>query len=214
MLIFLIILVLFSVPASAAPSPADTKPPQLNSSADGKHKIHDAAGSDTSGSLADCGHNETAQQLALLIMQDPQQQRPQLSCHPLLAQAAADKVKVMAQKGMVNHYVGGLGANQRLRMLGYDLPPFYSGAIGNQVEAVAGGYSTAEEVWQAFKASTTHRSHLLGELPFYQQQLHIGVGFHYKWSSPHVEYWTVYIAREAVAEDANVTCYDVGCISP
>ncbi|WP_245861621.1 CAP domain-containing protein [Arsukibacterium tuosuense] len=200
---------LFSASAFAAPTPADTEPPQLNSS--------ESANKDPAAKLntiADCGLNEAAQQLALLIIQDPLQQRARLSCHPLLAQAAAEKAKVMAQKGIVNHYVGGLGANQRLRMLGYQLPPFYSGAIGNQVEAVAGGFSTAEDVWEAFKSSTAHRSHLLGELPFYQQQLHIGVGFHYKWSSPHVEYWTVYIAREAVAEDANVTCYDIGCIPP
>ncbi|MBV2129617.1 CAP domain-containing protein [Rheinheimera sp. SM2107] len=197
--------VFFSASALAAPTPADTEPPQLNAD----YNTQNIANHNT---IADCGLNESAQQLALLIIQDPQQQRTTLSCHPLLAQAAADKAKVMAQKGMVNHYVGGLGANQRLRMLGYNLPPFYSGAIGNQVEAVAGGYSTAAEVWEAFKASTAHRSHLLGELPFYRQQLHIGVGFHYKWSSPHIEYWTVYIAREAVAEDANVTCYDIGCI--
>lgn len=207
MLIFIVILMLFSASAFAAPSPADTEPPQLNNS--GNESI---AGKPNP--ITACGLNEAAQQLALLIIQDPLQQRIQLSCHPLLAQAAADKAKVMAQKGIVNHYVGGLGANQRLRMLGYQLPPFYTGAIGNQVEAVAGGFSTAEEVWAAFKSSTAHRSHLLGELPFYQQQLHIGVGFHYQWSSPHVEYWAVYIAREAVAEDANVTCYDIGCIPP
>lgn len=199
----------FSASTLAAPTPSDTQPPQLKLSTDTANH-----GDNYQNTIADCGFNEAAQQLALLIIQDPLQQRTKLNCHPLLAQAAADKAKAMAHAGKVNHYVGGLGANQRLRMLGYQLPPFYSGTIGNQVEAVAGGYSNADAAWSAFKASTGHRSHLLGEIPFYQQQVHIGVGFYYKWSSPHVEYWAVYVAREAVAEDANVTCYDVGCIEP
>ncbi len=205
-------MLLFSASVLAAPAPTDTSPPQLHRPAGSPGKTESSPDTIPTNVIADCGLNEAAQQLALLIIQDPLQQRTQLSCHPLLAKAAAEKAKAMAQKGIVNHYVGGLGANQRLRMIGYQLPPFYSGAIGNQVEAVAGGYSTAEEVWAAFKASNGHRSHLLGELPFYRQQLHIGVGFHYKWSSPHVEYWAVYITREAVPEDADVTCYDVGCI--
>ncbi len=207
-------LVLLSASALAAPAPTDTSPPQLHLPAGATDNVKSNPDTIPTNTITDCGLNEAAQQLALLIIQDPLQQRTRLSCHPLLAEAAAEKAKTMAQKGIVNHYVGGLGANQRLRMIGYQLPPFYSGAIGNQVEAVAGGYSTAEEVWAAFKASNGHRSHLLGELPFYRQQLHIGVGFHYKWSSPHVEYWTVYIAREAVAEDIDVTCYDIGCIPP
>lgn len=209
MLIFIIMLMLFSASTLSAPAPTDITPPQLASGADSSKHI--GANLNT---IADCGLNEAAQQLALLIIEDPKQQRTTLNCHPLLAQAAADKAKAMAQGGRVNHYIGGLGANQRLRMLGYQLPPFYSGTIGNQVEAVAGGYSTAEAVWAALKSSAGHRSHLLGELPFYQQQVHIGVGFYYKWSSPHVEYWAVYVAREAVAEDAKVTCYDVGCVLP
>ncbi|WP_333608931.1 CAP domain-containing protein [Arsukibacterium sp.] len=209
MLIFIIILMFFSASISAAPAPTDITPPQIVSTANSSEQIDK-----TLSNIAHCGQNEAAQQLALLIMQDADQQRATLLCHPLLAQAAADKAKAMAQAGIVNHYIGGLGANQRLRMLGYNLPAFYSGTIGNQVEAVAGGYSTAEEAWDAFKHSPTHRSHLLAELPFYQQQIHIGVGFYYKWSSPHVEYWAIYIAREAAAEDPEVSCFDIGCILP
>ncbi|MDX1539497.1 CAP domain-containing protein [Arsukibacterium sp.] len=208
MFIFIIILMLFSASVLSSPEPTDISPPQFKSQADSNKKI-----TVNSGNVSDCGLNEKAQQLALLIIQDPEQQRATLSCHPLLAQAAADKAKAMAKGGKVNHYIGGLGANERLRMLGYQLPPFYSGTIGNQVEAVAGGYSTAEEAWRVFKTSAGHRSHLLGELPFYLQQNHIGVGFYYEWSSPHVEYWAVYVAREAAPEDPVVTCYDIGCIN-
>lgn len=209
MLIFIVILMFFSASVLSAPDPTDTIPPQLHNRGNSK-----APSDNTVNAIKDCGLNEAAQQLALLIIQDPKQQRATLNCHPLLAQAAADKAKAMAEGGKVNHYIGGLGANERLRMLGYQLPPFYSGTIGNQVEAVAGGYSTAESVWSVFKSSATHRSHLLGELPFYRQQVHIGVGFYYKWSSPHVEYWAVYVAREASTEDASVTCYDIGCVNP
>lgn len=200
-----VLLILFSLPSLAAPAAIEL-PQSQHQQSSAAHTQH--------SDLGNCGENPQAQQLALLIMQDPQQQRTTLYCHPLLTQAANDKAKAMAARGIVNHYVGGLGANQRLKALGYQLPAFYSGTFGNQVEAVAGGYSSAEAVWEAFKSSSRHRSHLLGELPFYQEQIHLGVGFYYDWSSPHVEYWAVYVAREASAKDIVATCFDFGCINP
>lgn len=163
---------------------------------------------------AECGLDPRAQQLARLIIEDPLQQRLQLSCHSILAQAAADKAKQMAEHGRVDHFVGGMGANQRLRALGYPLPPYYSSITGNSVEAVAGGYTSAAEVWEAFKSSSRHRSHLLGETAFFAEQNHLGVGFYYKWHSPHLEYWVVYIAREARADDPKQLCLDIGCVAP
>ena len=114
-----------------------------------------------------CGINTPAQQLAKLIQQDPLQQRQQLRCSSLLSQVAQQKAQEMAQQGIVNHMVGG-SPNTRLRSAGFNLPSNYGVSLSNQVEAIAGGYETPTDVWQGFKHSDAHRSHLLGEHPFYR----------------------------------------------
>lgn len=141
-----------------------------------------------------CGNNVEARQLVKLIMEDAEQRRVKISCNVLLMQAAADKAKLMAERGMVKHNLGG-SPNGRLRGIGYKLPPYYGAAFSNQVESIAGGYQTAKEVWRGFKNSEAHADHLLGRLDFYLEQNEIGVGFYYDWHSPHVEYWVVYLAK-------------------
>lgn len=152
-----------------------------------------------------CGFNQSARELAALIIQDEAQQRAEIVCHPLLAQAAEDKARTMADFGMVRHNLGG-SPNGRLREIGFPLPHYYSGLMGNQVEAIAGGYSTPNSVWKAFKHSTTHRQHLLGELDFYREQQYIGVGFYKDYSTPHVEYWAVYLTK--ASSDSDVPEFD------
>lgn len=144
----------------------------------------------------DCGNSDKARALAALIMADSEQRRPRLVCNPVLTRVAEQKALEMAEKGMVTHFASNVGANTRLRQAGYRLPDTYPSFYENQVEAVAGGYSTPDEVWREFKGSTVHRTHLLGEQPFFREQDEIGVAFVRKWESPHVEYWAVYIARQ------------------
>jgi uncharacterized protein YkwD len=141
-----------------------------------------------------CAQDQRAITLAKLIINDEQQQRTELICHPLLASIAAEKAEEMAIKGDVNHFGLG-GANQRLREGGYQLPRYYPGVGSNQVEAVAGGYGDPAELWTQFKKSKAHRSHLLGEHPFYREQYHIGIGVARREDSPHEYYWAVYIAK-------------------
>lgn len=141
-----------------------------------------------------CGFHPQARELANLIINDQSQQRTHIVCHPLLAQAAEDKARIMADYGMVRHNLGG-SPNSRLLDIGFPIPRVYSGVMGNQVEAVAGGYSTAKSVWNAFKDSTAHRTHLLGEIEFYRDQQYLGVGFFVDPTAPHVEYWTVYLTH-------------------
>ncbi|WP_211481005.1 CAP domain-containing protein [Alteromonas confluentis] len=143
-----------------------------------------------------CGFSAKAIALARLIQQDPGQQRTVIECHPLLAQAAEDKARVMAEFGAVMHNLGG-SPNSRLREIGFPLPRYYSVVMGNQVEAIAGGYSTPESVWRSFKDSKPHRQHLLGELDFYREQQYMGVGFYSHRNTPHVEYWVVYVTKAA-----------------
>lgn len=141
-----------------------------------------------------CGNNAKARQLVKLIMEDPDQLRLNISCNVLLVKAATEKAKLMAERGLVQHNLGG-SPNGRLRDVGYKLPPYYGSAFSNQVEAIAGGYSTAEEVWRGFKNSSVHADHLLGKLDFYQEQDEIGIAFLYDWNTPHVEYWVVYLSK-------------------
>ena len=109
---------------------------------------------------------------------------------------AETKAKDMAERGLVSHFLGG-SPNTRIRDAGLALPDYYGDAMSNQVEALAGGYTTAEDVWYALKGSTSHRQHLLAELPFYQEQDQIGIAFYKDYSTPHVEYWAIYLTKLA-----------------
>ncbi|WP_298440296.1 CAP domain-containing protein [uncultured Ferrimonas sp.] len=152
---------------------------------------------------AECGFTKEARQLAALIILDDKQQRPQLRCDAKLTQLAAKKAKEMALSGHVNHWGGG-GANSRVIEMGYPLDRRYGIGISNQIEAVAGGYDDAATMWQEFKASEGHRRHLLGEHPSYREQDEIGVGYYYRWESPHITYWAVYVARKEDGSDDQV----------
>ena len=143
----------------------------------------------------DCGTSEKAQQLAKLIINDDEQLRPSIRCNKLLSEIALVKAKKMLEFGLVIHNLGG-SPNSLLRESNYKLPDYYGENINsNQVEAIAGGYTSAEEVWSAFKASNAHRVHLLGEHSFYAEQDELGVAIIEEWSSPHVEYWVVYLTK-------------------
>jgi len=142
----------------------------------------------------ECGSSPQARELARIIQNDTGQQRPRLVCHPLLSKVAEEKARTMADYGIVRHNLGG-SPNQRLRDAGFRLPEYYGGPMNNQVEAVAGGYRNAEDVWFAFRNSDVHRKHLLGEHPFYKEQDLMGVGFYKDYATPHIEYWAVYITE-------------------
>jgi uncharacterized protein YkwD len=142
-----------------------------------------------------CGNNDQAITLVDLIKNDQDQRRVNIRCNSILTKAAEEKAKEMAEFGLIAHNLGG-SPNARLRNANYKLPDYYGDSFNsNQVEAIAGGYSTAEEVWDAFKRSNDHRTHLLGEHDFYIEQDEIGAAFIKKWQSPHVEYWVIYLTK-------------------
>jgi uncharacterized protein YkwD len=148
-----------------------------------------------------CGLDPVAQRLAQMIRTHPLQARVRMRCSALLAQVAAQRAAEMARRGQVSHHYGVISPNKRLRKAGYRLPSSYPRMFDNQVEALAGGYATAEHALQAFLDSPAHRTHLLAEHPFYAEQDEIGVGFARNPDSNHVYYWVVYVARRA--EDGN-----------
>ncbi|GHB63933.1 hypothetical protein GCM10008107_11320 [Psychrosphaera saromensis] len=145
--------------------------------------------------LDKCGNNAEAKALVKLIKEDEGQRRTSLRCNQLLTDVAEAKAKAMSERGLVSHNLEG-SPNLRLRNANYKLPSYYGVNFNsNQVEAIAGGYSTAVDVWDAFKKSEKHRAHLLGEIEFYKEQDEIGAAFIEKWKSPHVEYWVVYLTK-------------------
>ena len=103
----------------------------------------------------------------------------------------------MAQLGRVNHKA----ANRRLINAGYSLSHIYPRLMENNVEAIAGGISSPEKMWQTFKESDNHRIHLLAEHDFYKLQNEIGVGYFKSPKSEHVDYWVVYIAHQNESAD-------------
>jgi len=146
-------------------------------------------------SFQDCGSNINSRILARMIIKDKDQKRVQLKCNLLLSKIANDKAKEMATLKRVAH-VGRNPANKRLVEAGYPLAEIYPLSFENNVEAIAGGISDPQVMWQEFKESDVHKMHLLGEHEFYLLQNEIGVGFYYDTNTPHVEYWVIYIAHQ------------------
>lgn len=143
-----------------------------------------------------CGQNDKARALAKLIIRSPDQLRQKLNCNGLLSKIAQKKAEEMAKAGEVTHHGKGGTPDQRLISNGYQLvlPSFAMGS--NHVESILGGFSQSEEVYDQFSNSFSHRVHLFAEHPFYLSQDDIGVGYARKWTSPHVDYWAVYIAKD------------------
>jgi uncharacterized protein YkwD len=143
-----------------------------------------------------CGLNDKSRALAKLIINDPKQNRVKLQCNYLLSKIADEKAKEMSIKGRVRHNA----SNMRLVNAGYPLSKIYPRYLQNNVEAIAGGISKPEKMWQDFKDSADHRMHLLAEHEFYMLQNEIGVGYFKNLKSPHVDYWVVYVAHKQEEE--------------
>ena len=143
----------------------------------------------------DCGLDPKAQQLAARIIKDAEQNRSAIVCNPLLSKIALDKAKEMAELGRVDH-IGRMGANKRLIEAGYPLSKIYPRMFENNVEAIAAGYGKPLKMWEQFKNSSGHRTHLLAEHEFYLLQNEIGVGYFRDVKTAHVDYWVVYFAHQ------------------
>lgn len=147
-----------------------------------------------------CGDNDKAQKLVKLIINDKTQQRLSLQCDQRLVTAATQKVKEMADTQFVFHG----RANGRLRDQGVELPRYYGVGQANQVEALAGGQHSAENVWQEFKLSQSHAEHLLGLSDFYREQYLIGAAYLYAPETSHMHYWAVYVTKEDNASEKHL----------
>jgi hypothetical protein len=142
-------------------------------------------------SFDDCGENPKAIQLAQLITQNQNQKRSKIICNKALSRAAAFKARNMAEQNNVSHYVNNKSPNEILRFFKVDLPSTYP-IHGNQVEAVSGGYGSAQVTLDYFLSSEEHKNLLLGIGEHFNKQDQIGVGYYYDRSKKHEDYWVVY----------------------
>lgn len=138
-----------------------------------------------------CSLDEREQKVAELMASDPRQRRPSLVCHPTLVEVARERARDMAQRGYFDHVTPeGYGPNYLLRKAGYPVPLRYSqNPSANNVESIGAGYVTAEGVWKGLLDSPGHRTHVLGKLPFYANQVEYGIG--YAKGGPYGHYWVV-----------------------
>lgn len=136
-------------------------------------------------------------QLAQLLVEDPQQQRPSLTCNNILAQVAHARAADMAEREYFDHVnPDGYGPNYLVEQAGYILPDFYGDdPQANYIESIAAGNSTVDATWQQWMNSPGHREHLLALNNFYKDQIEYGVGYAYDPNSPYRHYWVIITAR-------------------
>jgi len=144
-----------------------------------------------------CSPNAQEQQIALYMIEHPDQKRFSLTCHPILARVARERAEDMARRHYFSHVnPDGFGPNYLVLQAGYVLPSFYSTALdANNIESIAAGYSTAEAAWQGWMSSDVHREHLLGLSSFFAEQIEYGIGYAYDPASPWDHYWVVITAK-------------------
>jgi hypothetical protein len=137
------------------------------------------------------------QELASLLLSDPNQQHTILICQPTLAAVARQRAADMAQRGYFSHVTPeGYGPNYLVRQAGYILPSYYSTALdANNIESIAAGYATAAATWQQWMSSTPHRTQLLGLDSFFAEQTQYGIGYAANPGSPYRYYWVIIVAK-------------------
>ncbi|MBC7227706.1 MAG: CAP domain-containing protein [Thermoflexales bacterium] len=144
-----------------------------------------------------CALSPQEAEVARYMIEHSEQQRPSLTCHPILARVARERAEDMARRGYFSHVTPeGYGPNYLVRQAGYVLPSYYDQAPdANNIESIAAGYPSASAVWNGWMNSSGHRTHLLGLHPFFAEQVEYGVGYAYLPGSPYGYYWVVITAK-------------------
>jgi len=144
-----------------------------------------------------CALSPEEAEIARYMREHPDQRRPSLTCHPILARVARERAEDMARRRYFSHVnPDGYGPNYLVRQAGYVLPSYYDQAPdANNIESIAAGYPNAAAVWNGWMSSEGHRTHLLGLHPFFAEQIEYGIGYTYDLGSPYRYYWVVITAR-------------------
>lgn len=141
--------------------------------------------------LTNCGVNNQEKKLATLAKTHPGQERPEMRCNNILSEVAHERAMDMGQNGYFSHVnLDGYGPNFLVEQAGYELPEWWSDSPTlNYIESIAAGYATADEAWNAWIKSNSHRTHVLGENDFWAEQTNYGMGYIYIEGSPFGHYW-------------------------
>jgi hypothetical protein len=114
-------------------------------------------------------------ELASRVVNHPQQQRTTFQYDAILNLTARAKAYDMIRRNFLGHVdPDGYGPNAAAALAGYQHP--YGNGTTNNIESVAPGRSTVEEVLNAWLGSSVHRDHLLGQTSFYRSQTRYGAG--------------------------------------
>ena len=123
-------------------------------------------------------------------------QRPQLTWHESLANAAQSKAEDMAERNYFRHVARGRGINIMIHEAGYRLADaFLDKPARNNFESIAAGLDKGEAAIMTLIESRGHRRHLLGLSEFWANALDIGIGFAENPGSRYRYYWVVVIAK-------------------
>ena len=138
-----------------------------------------------------CTLNAQESAIAELAINNPDQERQNMTCNSTLAEVARARALDMGQRDYFSHVnPDGHGPNFLVSQAGYTLPNGWtSPATLNYIESIAGGYITAQEAWDAWLNSSGHRAHVLGEDPFWAAQTNYGIGYAYVENSSYRHYW-------------------------
>jgi hypothetical protein len=126
-----------------------------------------------------------------MMLSNPDQRRISPVCNPILAEVARARARDMALRGYFSHTnPDGDGPNLLVREAGYPLPDWYAtDQDGNNIESIGAGYPTAEDAWQGWLNSPSHRTHILGVEDFYSSQESYGIGYYFNGDSKYGHYW-------------------------
>lgn len=177
-----VLLVLFiSACETLSQPPVDTTPPPPKEE---PLEPRSCSASNNELELAEASLFEQA--LACLIINHPEQQRPEMHYNPILGKVARMRAEDMAEHGFyggddtipphVDRF--GYGPNHYLCEAGYR-PDLYCGddPYANSVESAAvGGNSSHEKIFWSWLDSPPHRIHILGEQDF-GSSYYYGIGY-------------------------------------
>lgn len=137
--------------------------------------------------------------LLAAIMDSPMQERPRLQRNPILMTVAQRRVNDMIARQYFSHTdPDGYGPNHHARHAGFALPEYYRRTKdANNIESIAAGQATAEEVLMVLQASYGHRAHLLGLGEFFYRQTEIGIGYAFSGAYTYRHVWSIIISEIA-----------------
>ncbi len=154
-------------------------------------------------------------EVANLIRSHQGQGRPFMVEHPILTSVAQSRARDMANRGYFGHTnPDGIGPNALVSAAGFHLPDWYDHSLaGNNIESIAAGYTSPPAVVNAWIASPGHRTHVLAEDVFFQEQTYYGVGYVYAPGSPYLHYWVFLSAPVSLSTPIQGPVLAVGTMS-